>query len=322
MRPLISIIIPVYNGEKTVGATIDSVLAQEYENTEIICVNDGSADSTAAVISKIAEKNPRVKLINKQNGGVTLARLEGVKNAKGEYIGFVDSDDIVEAGMYERLYSNAEKYSADISHCGYRLVKSDETVYFYNTGDLIIQNNRQGVSDLIKGERIEPGLGTKLFRRELFQSLTNEKNIMDFTLRNNEDLLMNYILFKGAKKSVFEDFCPYRYIVYENSASKGTVNEHKLLDPVRAARIIYDDCDSSLKSDAADLYVTKLINAATFYGKNAEKIKEFRKSAQNELRNFIGTYLSYSVGAKRKTLAVTAAYMPKLYDTVHKIYLR
>ena len=133
---------------------------------------------------------------------------------------------------------------------------------------------------------------------------------------------MNYILFKGAKKSVFEDFCPYRYIAYENSASKGTVNDHKLLDPVKAARIIYDDCDSRLKSAAADLYVTKLINAATFYGKNAKAIKEFRKSAQKEMRNFIGTYLSYEVGAKRKILAVMAAYMPKLYDIIHKIYLR
>ena len=103
---MISIIIPAYNIQDYLGATLDSVLAQTYENLEIIVVNDGSRDNTADVIDSYAARDRRIKAIHKENGGVTSARLRGVAEATGAYIGFVDGDDYIEPQMYARLMEN------------------------------------------------------------------------------------------------------------------------------------------------------------------------------------------------------------------------
>ena len=109
MNELVSVIIPAYNAEKFLSQCVESIINQTYRNIEIIIVNDGSRDNTAEIAKECAKKDSRVKLINKENGGVTSARLKGVQEASGEWIGFVDSDDEIEPEMYERLLHNAEK---------------------------------------------------------------------------------------------------------------------------------------------------------------------------------------------------------------------
>ena len=168
----ISIVIPAYNIENYLGTTLDSVLAQTYSNIEIIVVNDGSKDGTGAVIDSYAAREKRIKAIHKENGGVTSARLRGVQEASGEWIGFVDGDDGIEPDMYERLLENALKYGADISHCGYQMVFPNGRVdYYYNTGRLVQQDKITGLSELLSGAMIEPGLCNKLFHKHLFHGL-------------------------------------------------------------------------------------------------------------------------------------------------------
>lgn len=318
----ISIIIPVYNAEKYIESTLECVLSQSYPNIEVIAVDDGSKDDSLEILDRFATKDSRLKVIHKENGGVTSARISGIKESTGDYIGFVDSDDRVDSDMFERLGFNAVKYNADISHCGYRLIKNNEIKYFYNTGEIAVQDKQQGISDLLKGTKIEPGLWNKLFHRHLFDTLLNDDSIMDFSIKNNEDLLMNYILFKESVKSVYEDFCPYEYVARENSASKGKVNEHQLLDPIKASRIIFNDCDESLKAVAANLYVTKLIRTATYYGKE-EFASDCRAKAQKELKSIIRIFISFKdIGIKRKMLALLASFTPKFYDIIHRIYLK
>ena len=115
----ISIIVPAYNIEAPLPRCLNSLLAQEYSNLEIIVVNDGSKDDTGAVMDAYAAKDSRIKAIHKENGGVTSARLRGVAEATGEWIGFCDGDDFVEPDMYARLMKNAADHNAQISHCGY-----------------------------------------------------------------------------------------------------------------------------------------------------------------------------------------------------------
>ena len=317
---IISIIITVYNLEKYINRTLESVFAQTYQNIEVIAVDDGSTDKTPALLDAYAEKENRLKVIHKINEGVSKARLTGIKAAKGEYIGFVDGDDMVDHDMYERLLNNALKHGADISHCGYRMIKPDGTVdYYYNTGDIILQNNEHGIFDLLNGSRIEPSLCNKLFRKSLFKNLQT-----DFSIKNNEDLLMNYYLFKESDKSVYEDFCPYRYIVRENSASKQSLNSSILSDPVKAANIIFNDIKDNkrLKSAAARLYGIKLVSAATYNGKKNAEINSVVKSARKELKSFLSVYrLNIS---KRSDLIRTsvAAYFPKFYSLIHILYLK
>ena len=113
MNEKISIIIPVYNLEKYIKRTAESVLKQTYTNIEVIIVDDGSSDESWKIIQKIADKDNRVIPIHQENGGVTSARLKGVRRSTGEWIGFVDGDDEIESDMYEILLNITLRISND-----------------------------------------------------------------------------------------------------------------------------------------------------------------------------------------------------------------
>ena len=111
----VSVIIPVYNVEQYLEKCLDSVCGQTLKDIETICVNDCSADNSLAVLKDYAKNDNRVKLIDfKENKGVSAARNEGIRNAQGEYIGFVDSDDWIDLNFYEKLYNKAIETDADI----------------------------------------------------------------------------------------------------------------------------------------------------------------------------------------------------------------
>lgn len=116
-EPLISIIVPVYRTEKFLPQCIESILAQTYQNLEIILIDDGSPDRSGAICDKYAEQDKRIIVIHKENGGVSSARNAGLKIAKGEYIGFVDSDDYIAPDMYEYLYGLIIRENVDIAMC-------------------------------------------------------------------------------------------------------------------------------------------------------------------------------------------------------------
>ncbi len=116
-HPLISIIVPVYNVEKYLQECLDSVLAQTYKNLEIILIDDGSTDNCPQICDDYAAKDKRIKVIHQKNQGVSAARNAGLKMAKGEYIGFVDSDDYIKPDMYEYLYQLISKDNADMAMC-------------------------------------------------------------------------------------------------------------------------------------------------------------------------------------------------------------
>ena len=104
---MISVIVPAYNIAPYLEKSIASICAQSYKNLEIVIVDDGSSDDTLSVVQKLEKQDQRILVISKENGGVTSARLRGVSEASGEWIGFVDGDDFIEPQMYERLLHNA-----------------------------------------------------------------------------------------------------------------------------------------------------------------------------------------------------------------------
>ena len=115
---LISIVVAVYNVEKYISACIDSLLAQNYANVEIILVDDGSTDHSGEICDSYSKRDKRIKVIHKENGGLSSARNVGIEMANGSLIGFVDGDDTVEKEMYEQLYTNMISTNSDISICG------------------------------------------------------------------------------------------------------------------------------------------------------------------------------------------------------------
>ena len=174
---LVSVIIPAYNIEDYIGRCLDSVLSQTYKNLEIIVIDDGSSDRTGEILDDYEKKNHRMKVIHKENGGVSSARNIGIDRANGDYIGFVDGDDRVNPKLFETLVKLINGENADIAHCGYQMVFPDRVDYYYNTGKRVIQTKEQGLKDLLAGEMIEPALYNKLYKRELFENVRLNENL-------------------------------------------------------------------------------------------------------------------------------------------------
>lgn len=322
MNDKISIIIPAYNIENEITRCVESLLEQTYQNLEIILVNDGSSDGTLNVLQELSQRDPRIRVINKSNEGVTRARLDGVKAATGDWIGFVDGDDYVEPMMFEILLENAYQYDADISHCGYQMVFPSRVDYYYNTGRVVQQDHITGLKDLLIGAFIEPGLCNKLFKRDLFKKII-QSNVMNLEIRNNEDLLMNFYLFREAKRSVFIDRCFYHYIVRPCSAATGTMNAHKLSDPIKVRRIIYGavSTEPELSKIMEEKIAETLIFLSTMpISEDPDLIKRHRAAARKELREMLPGLLGEKHSKRTKILAAWAALWPWSYCAVHKIY--
>lgn len=320
MGEKISVIIPAYNIEAFLPSTLDSVLSQTYHDLEILVVNDGSSDATADVINIYAQKDSRIRAIHKENGGVTSARLRGAAEATGDYIGFVDGDDYLEPQMYERLLENLKKYDADISHCGYRMVFPSRVDYYYNTGKVTVQKDIRGLCDLLEGTFVEPGLWCKLYRRNLFVGLDDW---MDSSIRINEDLLMNYYLFRQAKIAVHEDVCLYHYILRKGSAMVSEITEQKLKDPLRVLDIMLQhEHDAAVQGILENRLVYQLIRGATMgLNKQEELIRPWRKFCRMRLRKIVplkGIHFSKRI----KFMANWASIWPWSYSIVHRIYAR
>lgn len=111
----VSIVVPAYNVENYIEDCLKSLISQTLKEIEIIVVNDGSTDKTPEIITKYADLDSRIKVINQENQGISITRNNGIDSAKGEYIGFVDSDDWVDENYFEELYNTAKKFDADLS---------------------------------------------------------------------------------------------------------------------------------------------------------------------------------------------------------------
>ncbi len=311
----ISIIVPAYNIENYLGRCLDSILAQIHTNLEIIVVDDGSSDGTLAIAKAYEKKDARLKVLHQENAGVMKAREAGLRQAAGEWFGFVDGDDSIEPDMYARLLGNAIKHRADISHCGYRMVFPDRVDYYYNTGCLEQQDTSTALGELLSGERIEPGLCNKLFHRSLLSALF-DSGVLDMGIRINEDLLMNYFLFKAAETSVYEDFCPYHYMVRNGSAAKSK-NLHHLKDPMKVFELILQDCaaQNSILGIAMQRYLGVLLRniAQTDYPAVAHDCR--RKVKQPEVKAALK-----KSSKKTQLMAVLILYFPHLYRLIRRIY--
>ena len=263
-------------------------------------------------------------MVHQENGGVTKARLTGAVAAKGEWVGFVDGDDEIEPDMYERLLQNALQYHADISHCGYQMVFPSRVDYYYNTSRKVRQDRQSGLKDLIEGSFVEPGLWNKLFHKTLFHSLQHSGKL-DFSIKNMEDLLMNFYLFEQTECSVYEDFCPYHYIVRKGSAATNSVNENKLRDPLRVFQTIREQVlDDPVLLHAVNKRLTAcLIHLSTReLGQQAELVKPYRSQGRKELKKLLPEIMQGPYSRGMKAMSTWAAYLPSSYSLAHKIYAR
>lgn len=313
---LVSVIIPAYNIEDYIGRCLDSIISQTYKNLEIIVVDDGSRDHTGEILDNYAKKDRRIKVIHKENGGVSSARNKGIEVAEGDYIGFIDGDDLIEPEMYKILVDLLEEENADIAHCGYQMVFPDRIDYYHNTGKKKIQTTEEGLKDLLSGEMIEPGLVNKLYKKELIKNCR-----LNETVKINEDLLMNYQLFKLSQKSVYYDITPYSYMIRSSSATGANSLITKREDSLRVLNQIKDDCiNNNLLSIIYKRYIY-LLMAICRDGLKDKSYMKYQKKQRKQLKKELKTDVFKScIPKKLKYMSLFSCYFPHIMKIIYKMY--
>lgn len=233
MGKLVSLIVPVYNVEKYLPSCIESIMAQSYENLEIILVDDGSTDSSGDICDKYSKIDNRIKVIHKENQGVSAARNRGLQNSNGHYIGFIDSDDYIEKDMIKTLVGNIKKYNSNISICGYKIFYDNtEKIKLSDTDKHTLQlSSEEALEIIFKTNKINGFLWNKLFEKEIIKN-----ELLDENIDLCEDLLMVCKLVKKSSNICYTSKILYNY---RNSLSSITLNVNKLFSDLGVCRYNY-----------------------------------------------------------------------------------
>jgi len=208
---LISIIVPVYNVEEYLEKCVDSIINQTYSNIEIILVDDGSKDNSGKMCDELQAKDSRIKVIHKENGGLSDARNAGLKIATGDYIGFVDSDDYIEEDMFETLYKLSKEHNSDISIVSFNEIYKGKIIGVRNSKKLEKLNKIEAIRELLIDTKIQSYAWNKLFKKELFNNIEFPTN------KNFEDIATTLLLFEKANKVVLLEEPKYNYVRRDNS---------------------------------------------------------------------------------------------------------
>ena len=166
MKPKISVVLPIYNVKKYLETCVKAMTGQTYQNLEIILVDDGSPDGCPALCDELAKTDKRIRVLHKENGGLSDARNAGTQIATGEYITFVDSDDVVTETYVEYLYSLVEKYGCDMSLCTHTVVFEDGKKIPYGDGTDEMLDAKECLRRMLYHDVIDTSAWAKLYRTE------------------------------------------------------------------------------------------------------------------------------------------------------------
>lgn len=271
----VSVIIPVYNVEEYLCQCLDSVINQTLKEIEIICVNDGSTDNSQQILEEYAEKDNRIKIINKKNAGLGAARNTGMEYATGEYIGFIDSDDWADINMFKKLYENCKTHDTDISMCPILLVNESsedlnrETDYF----DLVCFdekfNNRPFNLDQTKDFVLDIAVNAynKIYRTEFINRI--EAKFPEGLLF--EDVPFFYETYLNANRiSLVRDFLIYHRVNRSSSITAEANKKH--FDTIKIQNLMLESFRSltNFNEFKIDLYNKKIFRIIRRYFEVAE----------------------------------------------------
>ena len=211
MEEKISVIVPVYNVEDYLERCVDSILKQTYSNLEILLVNDGSTDKSGELCDQLALRDQRIRVVHKENGGLSDARNRGIDEASSDLIGFIDSDDYIDEDMYETLYSHLREANADLSMCGHYDVYHqipEKQVSEIKTWEL---SSEEAIKMVMEAKILSVTAVNKLYKKELFNHLRFEVG------KIAEDAFIMIRLLDQCQKVVATNEKKYYYVHRENS---------------------------------------------------------------------------------------------------------
>ena len=239
--PVVSIIVPVFNVKSYVSECVGSLCRQTYTNLEILLVDDGSTDGSGEVCDEYAGRDERIRVIHQANRGLSGARNMGLDDARGEYIAFVDSDDLVSTNYVETLYELLMKYEADIAACAY-VKGTTEQLTDIREKVLSLDNVKEICMPSVKllkqwhgkYKQQETVAWNKLYCREVWNG---RKKIRFPESRNHEDVLISHLVVQGAKTIVLTTEILYFYRIRKGSITLQTeYDREKVWQNLRAQR--------------------------------------------------------------------------------------
>jgi glycosyltransferase involved in cell wall biosynthesis len=323
--PKISIIIPVYNVEKYLRKCLDSIIRQTFGDFECILIDDESADNCPTICDEYALKDKRITVLHQKNAGVSAARNAGLDRARGEWIGFVDSDDWCEPRMFQFLYENAVRINADISICGWRELGEKEAYYedIYcfeesNIKKLLTFDSKTAILELLDMESFGGYSWNKLIKSDYF---INSNIRYDTTVKTMSDVLVFYHIFKLARKIVFSSEPLYNYIQTSNSI----IHQHGLLKRITGLsvwdKILSMETDEAIKNK---VIMRKIEYASRICYEEVDNFKSdlyaiFSKIAKN---NILYILLRIPIPLKDKLSRIFCLTSPRFYIFLQKKYRR
>ena len=253
---LISVIVPVYKVEKYLDRCVGSIVNQTYQNLEIILVDDGSPDNCGAMCDTWAEKDSRIKVIHKKNGGLSDARNAGMAIASGEYIGFIDSDDFIAPEMYQLLLDRLVADQSDISACGVEMIyENGASPQSLTCPGNCLLSQEQAMEAVIRESWLKPPVWYKLYKAEQI------KDIPFPVGKYHEDVFWTYqVVARATTVSVFDTPC-YFYLQRGGSIMGESFSLHRLdaMD-AKCQRIAFlrEQFPSLISAAQTDLFCTRL----------------------------------------------------------------
>ena len=285
----VSVILPVYNAEKYLPATLDSLLAQTFRDFEIVAVNDESTDMSLQILERYAAKDDRIRIISQPNGGQSGARNTGLKNAVGDFFVFCDNDDLIHPKAFETLVFVQKETNADLVCHGYKRIACDTVLNDISVSEKIGKIHTTTSFDTILSKQINIMPWSKLYRRDLFDGVEFPP------VKLGEDFYSTFKTFSRSRKTAYTDNRFYFHRQYPAQTS-GNISAQKISDIFKVAKMLSDELTFPRKSDrkafaryAARIQLFSAILTPVFKTENNKLLDLFCNEWKNLEQN---TYVS------------------------------
>ena len=305
---LITIVIPVYKVEKYLEKSINSVINQTYQNLEIILVDDGSPDNCPQICEKYAKKDNRIKVIHKENGGLSDARNAGIDIAKGKYITFIDSDDYVTDDYVEYMYNLIKQYNAKMSTCETQVVNIEKDCNIENNfkENIEVLSKRDLFYKILFAQKSDVSAYSKLYETSLFDDIRYPKGVV------YEDTATTYKLIEKCEKIATGNKKCYFYCTRPDSISKIKGFNKNELDYIKNTNDMLDYLEKNYPDlkyaiNRFDLYANFRILRLLLFTKPRDKKME--KEIFGKIQQKRKEVLKYQDTPKRDKMAIILSFL-------------
>lgn len=322
-RPFVSMVVPVYNVEPYLVDCVKSILKQDYQNLDILLINDGSTDNSGKLCDKLATQDSRIKVIHKKNGGLSSARNVGIDQLKGEYIVFVDSDDILHPAYVSTLLQLQSKYDCRLLMC--------DMQKFTDSPDFAIPEKKQQYDLIHTKECIRRFLRgewwsawAKLYSADLFKHVRFPEG------RNNEDYAILTRIFEQTETAIYLHAPLYFYRQRPGSITKSPLNNHSFDEIDNCVDVLeyitlkhpefYSEAEANLAYSLEKLYrELQTVNATQFRPQLQQILSLYKKHGKSFLKNPIISRQSRFFIWFQVNIPLLASFIVKSYILYKKI---